>query len=107
MKTLGEMIVTFTKSGLDAVSLTPSVFGTEVRFSKKGRGVETVFPRADLRSLADEISVSSHGLYMTGWDAKVRFNKKHQVTNVEFRRLDRVSARSHSPEREYLLAANS
>ncbi len=108
MKTLREMIVAFMKNGLSQVALTPSIFGTEVLTVKmSGEKEKRVLPMADLRPLAAQICTSSHGLYMTGWDTSVSFNKLHQVTGIKFRRLDRISARAHSPEREYLLASNS
>lgn len=113
MKSLKDMIVTFTRLGVSSVSLTQS--GDQVRVTAVRRHPLTgriigrlckEYPSIQLRGLADQITVNSHGLYTIGWDTSVEF-VNHQVSRIEFRCLGRISARSHSPERRYLLAVNS
>lgn len=108
------MIVAFTKLNVCRVTLSQrdngKVLVTGVRkHPLTGRIVRRIskeYPSITLRTLAEQISTDSHGLYMTGWGSKVDF-VDHAVSRVEFHRLGRISARSHSPERAYLLAANS
>lgn len=114
MKSLREMIVAFTKLNVSRVTFLQrdngKVLVTGVRkHPLTGRIVRRVskeYPSIMLRALAEQIAVGSHGLYMTGWDAKVDF-VNHTVSRVEFSRLGRISARAHSPERKYLQAANA
>ncbi|MDD5726376.1 MAG: hypothetical protein PHC53_03110 [Patescibacteria group bacterium] len=112
MKSLKDMIVTLTQLGVSSVSFVPSgnqVSVTAVKKNTQGaimRRCSKKYQSIDLGDLASQICTSSHSLYMIGWDAKVEF-VNHRVSRVEFRSLGRISARSHSPEHKYLLAANS
>ena len=113
MKSLKDMVLTFACLGVSRVSLVQSGDKVRVTAVRKhpltGRIVRRLskeYPSIQLRGLAAQIAANSHGMYMIGWDTSVEF-VNHQVSRIEFRSLGRISARSHSPERKYLLASNS